>query len=85
MLVGSIGRRGWSSVSDELCSCGRPLHYTSPTIEAVMRDYVRDLGPTIPVEVVEGTFLVPRHYVALHGIKAEDVAQLAAHYGWAEA
>ena len=73
----------------ELCDCGEPLHYTDPEIERRMRKLVEDLGPTIRVAVDSGVapqaWMVPRHYIALHGIAAARLPELAAHFQWAEA
>jgi hypothetical protein len=43
---------------------------------------VDELGETIRVGTPWGTWLVPRHYVALHGIKAFEVPSLAIVNGW---
>lgn len=69
---------------EDRCGCGRPLHYTDPRIEAYMRRQVARKGPNVLVEVMGEDYgiWVPRHYVALHGIKAEHVVTLAAMYGW---
>lgn len=49
-----------------------------------MRRQVARKGPVILVQV-EGEdygIWVPRHYIALHGIRGEQVLTLAAMYGW---
>lgn len=67
----------------ELCPCGEPLHYTDPTTEQAIRAFVAILGETQPVTVQGlGTWMVPRHYVALHGLKAAELPELAGRYGW---
>ncbi len=58
------------------CHCGRPLHYNDPGIELKMREMVRTQGPLIKVRVSGHTYLVPRHYIALHGIKGHEVPDL---------
>jgi hypothetical protein len=60
----------------ELCHCGRPLHYTNPNTEFAMREMIRLLGPTLLVTVAGRSWKVPRHYLALHGLKGRDVASL---------
>ena len=55
---------------DQMCACGRPLHYSNPKARAFVADLVARLGPSIRVTVGGRTWLVPRHYIALHGIKA---------------
>lgn len=67
----------------KLCSCGQLLHYSNPAIEAYIAKLVDDFGETIPVETFDGYFHVPRHYIALHGIKGSEVPELAKKYGWA--
>lgn len=60
----------------EKCYCGRPLHYTSRDAEEVMHDMVARLGPNVRITVGSRTWLVPRHYIALHGISARDLPVL---------
>ena len=57
----------------ERCACGRPLHYSSPAVEQAMRQVVAQLGERTRVTTPDGTFLVPRHYVALHGLAADEL------------
>jgi hypothetical protein len=61
---------------DEACACGQPLHYGSPVIERAMRAQVTRLGPTIRVTAGERTWEVPRHFIALHGIRGDQLPQL---------
>lgn len=61
---------------EEMCHCGQPLHYTDPVIEQQVKRLIRRLGPDIAVEVEgKGKYLVPRHFIALHGLKAEEIEQ----------
>jgi hypothetical protein len=60
----------------ESCHCGKPLHYTDPKVEYLIRAMVKELGATVPVVVEDRTWLVPRHWIALHGLKAEEIATL---------
>jgi hypothetical protein len=62
--------------SDDDCPCGLPLHYQDPKIEAFMRKLVARLGPTIVLTARGRSFEVSRHYIALHGIKAAELAVL---------
>lgn len=67
----------------ELCGCGEPLHYTDRVVEAQVRALVDELGELVTVTAAgQGSYRVPRHYIALHGLAAEDVAMLAELYGW---
>jgi hypothetical protein len=67
---------------EELCACGRPLHYTDPEVRKVMDVLVKNLGPDIRVTVINPltkqpvTYLVQRHFVALHGLDGEEVHKL---------
>ena len=59
-----------------MCHCGRPLHYTDPVIEAMIGVLVEQLGEYTQVTVDRRTWLVQRHYIALHGIRAVDLPNL---------
>lgn len=52
------------------CPCGRPLHYSDPHVRELVEQQIADLGEKILMTVAETgrKFLVPRHYIALHGI-----------------
>lgn len=65
-------------MSDQIkCHCGKPLHYTDKTKQARVQELVDKLGEFIPVTVPrKGTWLVQRHYIALHGTKAEEIETL---------
>jgi hypothetical protein len=60
----------------KLCHCGKPLHYTDRALEDHVEEMVSRLGEFLEVEVSGRKFLVPRHYIALHGLKGVDVASL---------
>lgn len=57
-------------MTKEYCWCGKTLHYTDKKLEKVMKFMVAELG--INMEVTDAltnkTYIVPRHYIALHGI-----------------
>jgi hypothetical protein len=38
--------------------------------------------PTVMIATPEGSWLVPRLYIACHGLKASEVPALAKQYGW---
>jgi hypothetical protein len=57
-------------MSEELCACGQPLHYTNATTRAYVDRMIEALGPDVPVTVDGRTWLVQRHYIALHGLSA---------------
>jgi hypothetical protein len=66
----------------EHCPCGRPLHYPNPRTEAYVRDRIAANGPTVTVHTSAGVYAVPRHYIALHGLKVHEIAELAKKYGF---
>jgi len=67
------------------CPCGRPLHYTLPFVGWLVEGQIADEGPEQVVEVIGHRWLVPRHYIALHGLKAEQLPDIAERYGFKEA
>lgn len=56
-----------------MCHCGKPLHYTMPVVKEFVEEQIRLLGEYIHVQNPDGTFLVPRHYLALHGLSGNEV------------
>lgn len=62
----------------DMCHCGRPLHYTDPEVEAAVRKLVAETGEYVIVRVGQNGkgYLVQRHYMALHGIRAVDLPSL---------
>lgn len=58
------------------CVCGKPLHYVDKKLEKIVNEYCEQFGPYINVIVDGRTWRVPRHYIALHGIKGKDVSKL---------
>ena len=68
--------------SPQLCPCGKPLHYSDPSAQALVESMVATLGATVRVTVEDSTYQVPRHYIALHGLKASELPALAQQYGF---
>lgn len=66
----------------ELCGCGERLHYVDREAETTVRALIRSYGPLITVEVGRHAWRVPRHYIALHGLAAPELPELAERYGW---
>ncbi len=60
---------------NQMCACGRSLHYRDPRTQAVVERLVAELGPDVPVTLGERTWLVQRHYLA-HGLRAVEVPTL---------
>lgn len=71
-------------MTDDMCACGQPLHYTDPVAQVAVESQVARLGETVLVQVADEPFgvRVPRHYIALHGIRAQALADLQERYGW---
>lgn len=66
-----------SPATTEFCPCGQPLHYLSRESERSVRSLITDLGENIPVNFGDRVWLVSRHYIALHGLRAADLPDLA--------
>jgi hypothetical protein len=64
------------------CPCGLPLHYKHPLIEKLISGIVADKGEFMPVETPYGTWLVSRHFIALHGLDTETLPSVAERYGF---
>lgn len=65
------------SESVTMCHCGRPLHYTNPAVETYVRSMVQHFGECVTIHSDHGrAWLVPRHYLALHGLAAVDLPHL---------
>lgn len=65
-----------SDTTEELCHCGKPLHYTDPLVADFTRGLIAENGPTVKISVGGRVWEVQRHYIALHGIKAAELADL---------
>jgi len=66
----------------ERCACGRPLHYPDPYTESLVRAEIARHGPTLTIPTQVGTFVVPVHFAALHGIDEDHLPEQAARYGF---
>lgn len=60
----------------EKCFCGKELHYTDPLAQSLVQQLVDDYGTHLKITVGKRTWLVQRHYIALHGISATDLPYL---------
>lgn len=70
-----------------LCPCGKPLHYRRDFDRRSVQRLVDQLGPLIRVVIDGGpdtgkAFMVPRHYIGLHGLQTEEIPALARRYGF---
>jgi hypothetical protein len=68
-----------------MCACGRPLHYWNPKVQQMVQEFVDHYGPDMKVVVQGGAFMVPRHYIALHGLTASELPELAKRLGFRKA
>lgn len=68
----------------ELCLCGQPLHYSDPKLQRMTERMIGAYGVNVKVQIAGRAYMVPRHWIALHGLKAREVPVLAKKYGWEE-
>ncbi len=61
------------NLTPPLCHCGRPMHYPDPSIQCAVERLIGILGEDIIVTIGPRSWLVPRHYVALHGLKGAEL------------
>ena len=70
--------------TEQMCACGQPLHYLSPLTRKLVEELIAELGECVIVVVQSRKFSVPRHFIALHGIKAWELPAMAKRYGFKE-
>lgn len=60
------------------CFCGKPLHYTDKAAQEMVNTLVDLQGDYVDVQSgVNGqTYKVQRHYIALHGLRGDEVHKL---------
>lgn len=61
------------------CCCGKS-HPVIVQVEAI----VEDKGVDVTIATVDGSWRVPRRYIAHHGLRSVDVPELAEQYGWVQ-
>lgn len=61
---------------NEMCYCGKPLHYSRPEIKEQIDKLIAKLGTHVDIICENKTYRVPRHYIALHGVNACDLDSL---------
>ena len=66
------------------CPCGQ-VHELSAAVRAAYESVTAGLPSSVAVETPAGTWLVPRIYIAVHGLKASELPALAERYGFAPA
>jgi hypothetical protein len=52
------------------------LHYPDEAARAFVEQLIQQHGAFVPVTIGHRTFRVSRHYIALHGLRASEVARL---------
>ncbi|HEY1242202.1 MAG TPA: hypothetical protein VGF16_16675 [Bryobacteraceae bacterium] len=57
----------------EMCACGRPLHYSDARIRETVEQMIAQLGERVKVSCGGRAWMVPRHFIALHGLRAEEL------------
>jgi hypothetical protein len=74
-------------VSDDLCPCGVPVdaHGRDRRQLAIVRRHILERGPLVVVVSADGKWLVPRIWIALHGIVGAELPALAERFGWSPA
>jgi hypothetical protein len=60
----------------QLCHCGQPLHYASRELRRLVERTIAEHGVYAVVAAGGRSWLVPRHYIALHGVNVEDILHL---------
>lgn len=65
-----------------ICPCGEPLHYSDKRTERQINRLIRLMGELVMIVTPWGAWKVPRHYLALHGVKASELGALAEKYGF---
>lgn len=72
-----------ATLADDLCPCGRPLHYSDARTRALVEKLIAQHGETVIVHAPDSSqWLVPRHYIALHGLYGRDIVKFARIYHW---
>lgn len=59
------------------CPCGKPLHYTDSSLKDKVDALVDKLGELMQVTVGNNSYMVSRHYIALHGLKGNEIEKVA--------
>ena len=66
------------------CPCG-DAHELSAGTRIAYENVTRGLPATVIISVSGRAWLVPRIYIAAHGLKADELPALAVRYGFAKA
>jgi hypothetical protein len=73
-------------MDNQMCACGLPLHYRDPEKRKIVEQLIAMCGEMVIITNSETgrTWKVPRHFIALHGLKMIEMPQLAIQYGFEE-
>lgn len=72
---------------EEMCPCGRPLHYGNPDLQAAIQDIIALQGTHIFVAMIANPnrgWSIPRHFIALHDVQGHELEEAAHRYGFEE-
>lgn len=58
------------------CACGQPLHYSDPKLRREIEQTIARTSEELLVACGQRTWIVPRHYLALHPTKPIDLPNL---------
>jgi hypothetical protein len=75
---------GSTHVTNLECPCGQ-IHELSAATRTAYDNVTAGLPPDITVETPDGRWHVPRIFIAAHGLKAQDLPELATRYGFPQA
>ncbi len=64
-------------MQENMCHCGKPLHYSNKSMQSLIEEMNARMGSEyLIVKVGVRRYLVQRHYIALHGLAATEIAKL---------
>jgi hypothetical protein len=68
----------YEAMESQMCFCGKPLHYSDIAMFEKVEKLVEQLGANVRVVGMGNgkTYAVPRHYIALHGLNAQELPEL---------
>jgi hypothetical protein len=64
------------------CPCGESHTFSDPKVMDWVWEVINENGWEIRVATPDGTWLVPRIWIAAHGLKSSELPVLAEKYGW---
>lgn len=64
------------------CPCGDEHETVSVEVKKQLTRMISAMGREMDVTVPEGTWRVPRAYIAFHGLAAEELPDLAREHRW---